>query len=74
MIFFFLQAAPQLYPNTFMQGILNSLIKKSKSSMFQNRTLKELLWGYTDPFLNLVPYPVTTTIGVFYPVSNNYKC
>uniref|UniRef100_A0AAF7AC10 Platelet glycoprotein 4 n=2 Tax=Bos TaxID=9903 RepID=A0AAF7AC10_BOVIN len=63
-------AAPQLYPNTFMQGILNSFIKKSKSSMFQNRTLKELLWGYTDPFLNLVPYPITTTIGVFYPYNN----
>uniref|UniRef100_A0A8C6CH15 Platelet glycoprotein 4 n=1 Tax=Moschus moschiferus TaxID=68415 RepID=A0A8C6CH15_MOSMO len=63
-------AAPHLYPNSFVQGILNSLIKKSKSSMFQNRTLKELLWGYTDPFLNLVPYPVTTTVGVFYPYNN----
>ncbi|XP_070326008.1 platelet glycoprotein 4-like isoform X1 [Odocoileus virginianus] len=63
-------AAPQLYPNSFVQGILNSLIKKSKSSMFQNRTLKELLWGYTDPFLNLVPYPVATTVGVFYPYNN----
>uniref|UniRef100_A0AC11AQA1 Uncharacterized protein n=1 Tax=Ovis aries TaxID=9940 RepID=A0AC11AQA1_SHEEP len=63
-------AVPHLYPNSFIQGILNSLIKKSKSSMFQNRTLKELLWGYTDPFLNLVPYPVTTTVGVFYPYNN----
>ncbi|XP_068828641.1 platelet glycoprotein 4-like [Capricornis sumatraensis] len=63
-------AVPHLYPNLFIQGILNSLIKKSKSSMFQNRTLKELLWGYTDPFLNLVPYPVTTTVGVFYPYNN----
>ncbi|KAF4020029.1 hypothetical protein G4228_011808 [Cervus hanglu yarkandensis] len=63
-------AAPHLYPNSFVQGILNSLIKKSKSSMFQNRTLKELLWGYTDPFLNLVPYPIATTVGVFYPYNN----
>ncbi|XP_003469862.1 platelet glycoprotein 4 [Cavia porcellus] len=63
-------AAPHLYPNNFVQQILNSLIKKSKSSMFQNRTLKELLWGYKDPFLSLVPYPVTTTIGVFYPYNN----
>lgn len=63
-------AAPHLYPNSFVQVVLNSLIKKSKSSMFQRRTLKELLWGYTDPFLSLVPYPVVTTIGVFYPYNN----
>uniref|UniRef100_A0A8C9KVV4 Platelet glycoprotein 4 n=1 Tax=Phocoena sinus TaxID=42100 RepID=A0A8C9KVV4_PHOSS len=63
-------AAPHLYPNVFIQGVLNSLIKKSKSSMFQKRTLKELLWGYKDPFLSLVPYPITTTVGVFYPYNN----
>ncbi|XP_028345941.1 platelet glycoprotein 4 [Physeter macrocephalus] len=63
-------AAPHLYPNIFIQGVLNSLIKKSKSSMFQKRTLKELLWGYKDPFLSLVPYPITTTVGVFYPYNN----
>uniref|UniRef100_A0A8C3YTZ6 Platelet glycoprotein 4 n=1 Tax=Catagonus wagneri TaxID=51154 RepID=A0A8C3YTZ6_9CETA len=63
-------AAPHLYPNSFIQGVLNSLIKKSKSSMFQRRTLKELLWGYQDPFLNLVPYPISTTVGVFYPYNN----
>ncbi|XP_004439389.1 PREDICTED: platelet glycoprotein 4 [Ceratotherium simum simum] len=63
-------AAAQLYENPFVQVILNSLIKKSKSSMFQTRTLKELLWGYKDPFLSLVPYPVPTTVGVFYPYNN----
>ncbi|XP_004702680.1 platelet glycoprotein 4 [Echinops telfairi] len=63
-------AAPHLYPNSFVQGILNGLIKRSKSSMFQTRTVKELLWGYTDPFLSLVPYPIPTTIGVFYPYNN----
>ncbi|XP_043822192.1 platelet glycoprotein 4 [Dromiciops gliroides] len=63
-------AAPILYPNTFVQMLLNSLIKKSKSSMFQVRTLKELLWGYTDPFLKLVPNPVDTTVGLFYPYNN----
>ncbi|CAD7687147.1 platelet glycoprotein 4 [Vulpes vulpes] len=63
-------AAPHLYPNAFVQVVLNSLIKKSKSSMFQNRTVKELLWGYTDPFLSLVPYPVNTKVGVFYPYNN----
>lgn len=63
-------AAPHIYPNSFIQGMLNSLIKKSKSSMFQTRSLKELLWGYKDPFLNLVPYPISATIGVFYPYND----
>ncbi|KAK7834883.1 hypothetical protein U0070_022854 [Myodes glareolus] len=63
-------AAPHIYTNSFVQSVLNSLIKKSKSSMFQNRTLKELLWGYQDPFLSLVPYPISTTVGVFYPYNN----
>uniref|UniRef100_A0A8C7A8H4 Platelet glycoprotein 4 n=1 Tax=Neovison vison TaxID=452646 RepID=A0A8C7A8H4_NEOVI len=63
-------AAPHLYPNAFVQVVLNSLIKKSKSSMFQRRTVREFLWGYTDPFLSLVPYPISTTVGVFYPYNN----
>ncbi|XP_005358398.1 platelet glycoprotein 4 isoform X1 [Microtus ochrogaster] len=63
-------AAPHIYTNSFVQTVLNSLIKKSKSSMFQNRTLKELLWGYKDPFLSLVPYPISTTVGVFYPYND----
>nr|KAF6469105.1 CD36 molecule [Molossus molossus] len=63
-------AIPHLYPNAFVQMVLNSLIKKSKSSLFQRRTVKELLWGYKDPFLNLVPYPIATTIGVFFPYNN----
>lgn len=63
-------AAPHIYTNSFVQVVLNSLIKKSKSSMFQNRTLKELLWGYEDPFLSLVPYPISTTVGVFYPYND----
>ncbi|KAL4669545.1 hypothetical protein H8959_008099 [Pygathrix nigripes] len=63
-------AAAHIYPNPFVQVVLNSLINKSKSSMFQVRTLRELLWGYTDPFLSLVPYPVTTTVGMFYPYNN----
>uniref|UniRef100_A0A673SYT8 Platelet glycoprotein 4 n=1 Tax=Suricata suricatta TaxID=37032 RepID=A0A673SYT8_SURSU len=63
-------AAPHLYPNSFVQVLLNSLIKKSKSSMFQRRTVKELLWGYQDPFLSLVPYPISTAVGVFVPYNN----
>uniref|UniRef100_A0A2I3MSN2 Platelet glycoprotein 4 n=4 Tax=Cercopithecinae TaxID=9528 RepID=A0A2I3MSN2_PAPAN len=63
-------AASHIYPNPFVQVVLNSLINKSKSSMFQVRTLRELLWGYTDPFLSLVPYPVSTRVGMFYPYNN----
>uniref|UniRef100_A0A2K6SF63 Platelet glycoprotein 4 n=1 Tax=Saimiri boliviensis boliviensis TaxID=39432 RepID=A0A2K6SF63_SAIBB len=63
-------AAAHIYQNAFVQVVLNSLIKKSKSSMFQTRSLKELLWGYKDPFLSLVPYPVSTTVGLFYPYNN----
>uniref|UniRef100_A0A2K6BAB9 Platelet glycoprotein 4 n=1 Tax=Macaca nemestrina TaxID=9545 RepID=A0A2K6BAB9_MACNE len=63
-------AASHIYPNPFVQVVLNSLINKSKSSMFQVRTLRELLWGYTDPFLSLAPYPVSTRVGMFYPYNN----
>ncbi|XP_034522946.1 platelet glycoprotein 4 [Ailuropoda melanoleuca] len=63
-------AAAHLYPSAFVQVVLNSLIKKSKSSLFQKRTVKEFLWGYKDPFLSLAPYPVSTTVGVFYPYNN----
>lgn len=63
-------AVPHLYQNSFVQGILNTLIKKSKSSLFQKRTVKEFLWGYKDPFLALVPYPIDTTVGLFYPYNN----
>ncbi|XP_054255931.1 platelet glycoprotein 4 [Indicator indicator] len=60
-------AAPALYTNTFIQLLLNTWIKSSKSSMLQNRTVKELLWGYKDPFLNKIPFPVDPVLGVFYP-------
>ncbi|XP_054420352.1 platelet glycoprotein 4 [Pteronotus mesoamericanus] len=63
-------AVPHLYPNAFVQTILNSLIKRSKSTLFQRRSVKEILWGYTDPFLSLVPNPISTTVGVFYPYNN----
>ncbi|NXA30721.1 CD36 protein, partial [Eudromia elegans] len=60
-------AAPALYTNNFIQLLLNTWIKGSKSSMLQNRTVKEILWGYTDPFLNKVPFPLNPVLGVFYP-------
>ncbi|KFP24442.1 Platelet glycoprotein 4, partial [Colius striatus] len=60
-------AAPALYTNNFIQLLLNTWIKASKSQMLQNRTVKEILWGYKDPFLNKVPFPLDPVLGVFYP-------
>uniref|UniRef100_A0AAQ6IHI7 Platelet glycoprotein 4 n=1 Tax=Anabas testudineus TaxID=64144 RepID=A0AAQ6IHI7_ANATE len=45
--------------------VLENRIKASNSSLFQRRTVKELLWGYTDPLLN-------GTIGVFSPYNGTY--
>uniref|UniRef100_A0A671R3N9 Platelet glycoprotein 4 n=1 Tax=Sinocyclocheilus anshuiensis TaxID=1608454 RepID=A0A671R3N9_9TELE len=41
--------------------LANWLIQRSNSTLFQNRTVKELLWGYKDPMLG-------SMLGVFYPV------
>ncbi|NXO92187.1 CD36 protein, partial [Certhia brachydactyla] len=61
-------AVPAVFPSGFMQSIINTWIKSSKSTMLQNRTVKEILWGYTDPFLDSVPFPgVNPFVGVFYP-------
>uniref|UniRef100_A0A8C8YI04 Platelet glycoprotein 4 n=1 Tax=Prolemur simus TaxID=1328070 RepID=A0A8C8YI04_PROSS len=62
--------APYIFQNASIQKSFNLLLKESNSSMFQTRTLKEILWGYKDPFLTLVPYPVPTTVGVYYPYNN----
>ncbi|RXN10965.1 platelet glyco 4 [Labeo rohita] len=43
--------------------LANLLIQHSNSSLFQNRTVKELLWGYKDPMLG-------STLGVFYPYND----
>ncbi|KAK2892649.1 hypothetical protein QQF64_035572 [Cirrhinus molitorella] len=43
--------------------LANMLINHSSSSLFQNRTVKELLWGYKDPMLG-------STVGVFYPYND----
>nr|XP_033814628.1 platelet glycoprotein 4 isoform X2 [Geotrypetes seraphini] len=58
-------SAPSLFP---IWTILNSLIKKSNSSLFQKRTVREMLWGYTDPLLALINLPALgTKTGVLYP-------
>uniref|UniRef100_A0A8C2J750 Platelet glycoprotein 4 n=1 Tax=Cyprinus carpio TaxID=7962 RepID=A0A8C2J750_CYPCA len=43
----------------------NLLIQRSNSSLFQNRTVKELLWGYKDPMLGSI-------LGVFYPYNDTF--
>uniref|UniRef100_A0A8C0JG50 Platelet glycoprotein 4 n=1 Tax=Chelonoidis abingdonii TaxID=106734 RepID=A0A8C0JG50_CHEAB len=60
-------AAPSMYQNSFVQILLNTWIKSSKSLMLQTRSVKEILWGYEDPFLKKILYPVERKIGVFYP-------
>ncbi|NXH05420.1 CD36 protein, partial [Loxia leucoptera] len=63
-----LVAVPSVYPSTFMQSIINTWVKSSNAAILQNRTVKEILWGYTDPFLHSIPLPgVKSFVGVFYP-------
>lgn len=52
-------------------GMINRTITSSNSSLFQVRSVKELLWGYRDPFLEKLLGGILPdkTTGVFYPVS-----
>ncbi|XP_026087128.1 platelet glycoprotein 4 [Carassius auratus] len=43
--------------------LANLLIQRSSSTLFQSRTVKELLWGYKDPMLG-------SRLGVFYPYND----
>ncbi|XP_068442578.1 platelet glycoprotein 4 [Clinocottus analis] len=45
--------------------LLETLIKATNSSLFQYRTVKELLWGYTDPMLK-------TKLGLFVPYNGTF--
>ncbi|KAM4678543.1 platelet glycoprotein 4 [Discoglossus pictus] len=58
-------AAPSLYP--LLLSIVNILIKTSNSSLFQVRSVKDILWGYPDPLLQQIPGVKDATTGVFYP-------
>ncbi|XP_074481022.1 platelet glycoprotein 4 isoform X1 [Sebastes fasciatus] len=49
----------------FFHYMLENMIKKSNSSLFQHRTVKELLWGYLDPMLK-------ETMGAFAPYNGTY--
>eukprot|EP00064_Thunnus_orientalis_P018449 superscaffoldBa00004258_g18548 len=45
--------------------LLEGRMKATNSSLFQQRTVKELLWGYRDPLLN-------GTVGLFAPYNGTY--
>lgn len=48
-----------------LHSAVEFLIKSSNSSLFQHRTVKEMLWGYTDPMLK-------GTVGLFAPYNGTY--
>lgn len=61
-------AAPALYQSGFIQAMLDIWIKLSNSKLLQERSVKEILWGYEDPFLKKIPLQtVDKVVGVFYP-------
>ncbi|KAM4570299.1 platelet glycoprotein 4 [Odontesthes bonariensis] len=45
--------------------VLETMIKTSNSSLFQYRTVRELLWGYRDPLLK-------ETVGLFAPYNDTF--
>lgn len=49
----------------FLHGQVEKLIKSTNSSLFQRRSVRELLWGYMDPMLK-------SSIGMFAPVSSRH--
>lgn len=57
----FFQGAPKDF-----HFFLEELMKATNSSLFQRRTVKEMLWGYKDPIVNEM-------IGLFVPVSKDIK-
>ena len=54
------QGAYSLVPK-YMHFMLEGFIKSTNSSLFQRRSVREILWGYRDPLLKDI-------LGVFYPV------
>ncbi|XP_068129727.1 platelet glycoprotein 4-like [Hyperolius riggenbachi] len=49
--------------------LIDTLIRTTNSSLFQERSVKEFLWGYRCPFLAEIPDQIMPdkNIGVFYP-------
>uniref|UniRef100_UPI0037E7BD27 platelet glycoprotein 4 n=1 Tax=Semicossyphus pulcher TaxID=241346 RepID=UPI0037E7BD27 len=48
-----------------LHSLLENMIKTSNSSLFHRRTVRELLWGYTDPLLKGL-------VGLFAPYNGTY--
>ncbi|XP_049616763.1 platelet glycoprotein 4 [Syngnathus scovelli] len=48
-----------------LHHLLETMIKRSNSSLFQHRSIKELLWGYKDPMLK-------ATVGLFTPYNGTF--
>ncbi|XP_070610765.1 platelet glycoprotein 4 isoform X1 [Erythrolamprus reginae] len=64
-------AAPVMYPGYI--PLMNIPIVASKSKFLQTRTVKEILWGYEDPFLKLVSFlNIDKVVGVFYPYNGTF--
>ncbi|XP_076153337.1 platelet glycoprotein 4 [Alosa pseudoharengus] len=47
-------------------GLLNLLMQSTNSSLFQRRSVKEVLWGYRDPLL------LSSLVGIFYPYNGTF--
>uniref|UniRef100_A0A670ZMJ1 Platelet glycoprotein 4 n=1 Tax=Pseudonaja textilis TaxID=8673 RepID=A0A670ZMJ1_PSETE len=66
-------AAPALYKNRFMQYLMDIWMRSAKSKFLQTRTVKEILWGYEDPFLKKIPIvKMDKVVGIFYPYNNTF--
>ncbi|KAG8142420.1 hypothetical protein E2320_006338, partial [Naja naja] len=65
--------APVLYKNGFMQFLMDIWMRSAKSKLLQTRTVKEILWGYEDPFLKKIPIiKIDKVVGIFYPYNNTF--
>ncbi|XP_038667426.1 platelet glycoprotein 4 isoform X1 [Scyliorhinus canicula] len=62
-------AAASVYP-PITHGFVNLILNKANASLFQTRTVVELLWGYEDPILKQAQSkdPIT---GLFYPYNGS---
>ncbi|KAJ8388577.1 hypothetical protein AAFF_G00131420 [Aldrovandia affinis] len=61
--------AYSLYPN--LHVILNGVFNLLNASLFQYRTVKEILWGYEDPILQFLQFD-ETEVGVFVPYNGTH--
>ncbi|XP_063164166.1 platelet glycoprotein 4-like [Candoia aspera] len=61
-------AASAKFTTGLVLAMMDLWMKSSKSKFLQTRTVKEILWGYEDPFLKRIPMvKINKVVGVFYP-------